>query len=231
MPKQQDAPTYRRTDAQTLRGLDLFFNTSRPKSDQENRISRAEEQALLQRCKDGEPGAFDELVARYQKRVFNFAYGIAGNQDDANDVAQEAFVRVFHSIQTFRGDANFTTWIYRIITNVYLDERKKSKSHRLTSLDDYIDLEENSVSRQIEDDSPLPDEIAQTKERNQVVRSAISSLPDYQRIIVTLYHLHDKSYEEIADILQLPIGTVKSRLNRARLALAEKLKAEPELFG
>lgn len=209
----------------------MSSNTPRPKSSSDKGISRAEEQALLQRCKDGEIGAFDELVQRYQKRVFNFAYGIAGNQDDANDVAQEAFVRVFNSIQTFRGDANFTTWIYRIVTNVYLDERKKSKSHRLTSLDDYIDLEENSVSRQIEDEGPLPDEVAQSKERNQAVRNAVNSLPDYQRIIVTLYHLHDMSYDEIAEILHLPIGTVKSRLNRARLALAEKLKSEPELFG
>lgn len=209
----------------------MFSNSSRAKSNTDKGFSRAEEQALIARCKNGEIAAFDELVGRFQKRVFNFAYGIAGNQDDANDVAQEAFVRVFNSIQTFRGDANFTTWIYRIVTNVYLDERKKSKSHRLTSLDEFIDLEENSVSRQIEDESPLPDQVAESKERNQVVRNAVNSLPDYQKVIVTLYHLHDRSYEEIAEILHLPIGTVKSRLNRARLALAEKLKCEPELFG
>jgi len=209
----------------------LLFNTSKAKSNTEKGISRAEEQALIQRCKDGDICAFDELVTRFQKRVYNFAYGIAGNYDDANDVAQEAFVRVFNSIATFRGDANFTTWIYRIVTNVYLDERKKAKSHRQTSLDEYIDLDENSVSRQIEDESPLPDEVAENKERNQAVRAAINSLPDYQRIIMTLYHLHDRSYEEIADVLNLPIGTVKSRLNRARQALKEKLAADPELFG
>ena len=209
----------------------MFFNTSKAKTGAEKNISRAEEQAIIQRCKDGDVGAFDELVTRFQKRAFNFAYGIAGNYDDANDVAQEAFVRVFNSIQSFRGDANFTTWLYRIITNVYLDERKKSKSHRLTSLDEYVELDENSVSRQIVDQTPLPGEIAESKERSQVVRAAINSLPDYQRIIVTLYHLHDRSYEEIAEILHLPIGTVKSRLNRARLALAEILKSEPELFG
>ncbi|MCX6346260.1 MAG: sigma-70 family RNA polymerase sigma factor [Armatimonadetes bacterium] len=209
----------------------MFFNTSKQKSEQGKVLTRAEEQALLQRCKDGENGAFDELVHRYQKRVFNFAYGIAGNPDDANDVAQEAFVRVFNSIQTFRGDANFTTWIYRIVTNVYLDDRKKSKNHRLISLDEYIDLEENSISRQIVDESPQPGEIAENKERSQVVRNAINALPDYQRIIVTMYHLHDRSYDEIAETMHLPIGTVKSRLNRARLALAEILKTETELFG
>ncbi|MHB9037484.1 MAG: RNA polymerase sigma factor [Armatimonadota bacterium] len=214
-----------------MRGCSVLFNTSRTKSDTEKSVSRAEEQALIQRCKDGDICAFDELVTRFQKRVYNFAYGIAGNYDDANDVAQEAFVRVFNSIGTFRGDANFTTWIYRIVTNVYLDERKKAKSHRQTSLDEYIDLDENSVSRQIVDESPLPDDIAESKERNQAVRAAINALPDYQRVIMTLYHLHDRSYEEIADILHLPIGTVKSRLNRARQALKEILELQPELFG
>lgn len=209
----------------------MLFNTSRTKSEKDKGVSRAEEQALIARCKDGDISAFDELVRCFQKRVYNFAYGIAGNYDDANDVAQEAFVRVFNSIGTFRGDANFTTWIYRIVTNVYLDERKKAKSHRHTSLDEYIDLDENSVSRQIEDESPLPDEVAENKERNQIVRAAINSLPDYQRIIMTLYHLHDRSYEEIADILHLPIGTVKSRLNRARQALKEILESNTELFG
>ena len=209
----------------------MYFNTSKQKSEQTKGLTRAEEHALLQRCKDGEIGAFDELVHRYQKRVFNFAYGIAGNQDDANDVAQEAFIRVFNSIQTFRGDANFTTWIYRIVTNVYLDDRKRSKNRRTISLDEYIDSEENSFSRQIIDENPQPGEVAESKERNQIVRNAINTLPDYQRIIVTLYHLHDRSYDEIAEIMQLPIGTVKSRLNRARLALAEILKSETELFG
>lgn len=209
----------------------MFLSISNPKTSEEKAKARAEEQELIQRCKDGDVAAFDELVIRFQKRVFNFAYGIAGNYDDANDVAQEAFVRVFNSIGTFRGDANFTTWIYRIVTNVYLDERKKAKSHRQISLDEYIELDENSVSRQIVDDGDTPDEIAQNKERNRVIREMIGSLPEYQKIIVTLYHIQDKSYEEIADILQLPIGTVKSRLNRARRALKELMEQHPELFG
>ncbi len=209
----------------------MFSKTPKARTNEKKEAERASERALIQRCKDGDPGAFDELVSRYEKRVFNFAYRITGNYHDAWDVAQEAFLRVFHSIHTFRGDAVFTTWIYRIITNVYLDERKKSKSHRQTSLDEYIDLEENSVSRQIEDDGPAPDEIVENRERDRVVQEAINSLPEYQRMIVTLYHMQHRSYEEIAEILQLPIGTVKSRLNRARQALQEKLESEPELFG
>ncbi len=189
------------------------------------------ENVLIERCKSGDTAAFDEIVRRFEKRVFNYALRVTGNYNDACDVAQEAFIRAFHSIQTFRGDAKFATWIYRIVTNVYLDERKKHKSHPTISLDDTIELEENSVTRQIEDSTPSPDEILQTKERMRVLQRVINALPDYQRIIITLYHVEHRSYEEIAEILDLPIGTVKSRLNRARLAIAEMLESEPELFG
>ena len=208
----------------------MFSRTPKVNSGTEKDAERISEQALIQRCKDGDVGAFDELVTRYEKRVFNFAFRIAGNYDDASDVAQEAFIRVFNSIHTFRGDANFLTWVYRIVTNVYLDERKKSKSHRQTSLDDLINLDENSVTRQIVDDRPTPDQIVENKERALIVQKAINALPEYQRIIVTLYHMQHRSYEEIAEILHLPIGTVKSRLNRARLALLEILESVPELF-
>lgn len=209
----------------------MFPNLSRARSDGDKAAERIDEQALIERCKAGDVGAFDELIRLYEKRVFNCALRIAGNYHDASDVAQEAFIRAFNSINTFRGDAKFATWIYRIVTNVYLDERKKSKAHRQTSLDDYIELEENSVTRQIQDDSPTPEEVVETEERARSLQRAISSLPEYQRIIVTLYHMQHRSYEEIAEILRLPIGTVKSRLNRARLALAEKLESDPELFG
>lgn len=167
--------------------------------------------------------AFDLLVRLYEKRVYNFAYRLAGNPADAEDVAQEAFVRVFNSIATFRGEANFSTWLFKIVTNVYLDERKRARSHQTLPLDEYIELEEDSVARQIEDPGPTPEGLAQLHERNKLLQEAIQSLPEYQRAMVVLYHSHGKSYEEIADIMNLPIGTVKSRLNRARLALKDRL--------
>ncbi len=207
----------------------MIFKTS--KSSEERELERASERALITRCKNGEIGAFDELFTRYEKRVFNCALHICGNYHDASDITQEAFLRVFNSISTFRGDANFLTWVYRIVTNVFLDERKKSKAHRQTSLDEYIELDESSVARQIVDDAPLPADVVEAGERAQIVQAAIKSLPEYQRIIVTLYHMESLSYDEIAEVLQLPIGTVKSRLNRARLALAEILGEKPELFG
>jgi RNA polymerase sigma-70 factor, ECF subfamily len=195
-----------------------------------NRPARLDDKALIERCKVGSSEAFDELVSRYEKQVYNFAYRISGNHETAWDVSQEAFIRVFNSIRTFRGDANFSTWAYRIVKNVYLDELKKSKSGRTTSLDEYIELDENSVAKQVQDTDPTPDEIVESKDRTRILQEAITSLPEYQRIIVTLYHVRNQSYEQISEILDLPIGTVKSRLNRARLALADMLRPKLELL-
>lgn len=190
-----------------------------------------EERNIIERCKQGDLAAFNELVKKYEKQVYNFAYRLTGNYDDANDIAQEAFLRVYNAIGSFRGDASFTTWLFRITTNVFLDDRKRARAHPHASLDEYMELEESSVARQIEDPSPSPEAITEEKERAQILQTAIHSLPDYQRAMVNLYHTQQKSYEEIAEIMDLPIGTVKSRLNRARLALKEKLSPLRELFN
>ena len=190
----------------------------------------AAEKAIIERCKRGDLAAFNELVKKYEKQVYNFSYRLTGNYDDANDIAQEAFLRVYNAIGSFRGDASFSTWLFRITTNVFLDERKRARAHPQSSLDEYVELEESSVSRQIEDTSPTPDLVTEGKERAEILQDAIQSLPDYQRAVVTLYHTQQKSYEEIAEIMEQPIGTVKSRLNRARLALKEKLSPLRELF-
>jgi len=191
---------------------------------------RQEERLIIERCKDGDLSAFDELVRRYGKQIFNFAYRMTQNYDDASDIASDAFMKVFNAIETFRGDANFSTWLYRIVTNLYLDSRKRSKAHMHIPLDEYIELEESSVTRQIEDPSPSPLEQLEAGERYGVLSDAINELPEYQRVMVLLYHSQGKSYEEIAEIVGLPIGTVKSRLNRARLALKRKLEPVRELF-
>lgn len=190
-----------------------------------------EEKNIIERCKQGDLAAFNELVKKYEKQVYNFAYRLTGNYDDANDIAQEAFLRVYNAIGSFRGDASFTTWLFRITTNVFLDDRKRARAHPHTSLDEHMELEESSVTRQIEDPSPSPEAITEENERGQILQDAIHSLPDYQRAMVSLYHTEQKSYEEIAEMMDLPIGTVKSRLNRARLALKEKLTPLKELFN
>ncbi len=191
---------------------------------------RQNERAIIERCKQGDLSAFDELVRRYEKHVFNFAFRMTQNHDDAADISSDAFMKVYNGIHSFRGDANFSTWLFRIVTNLYLDSRKKSKAHMNIPLDEYIDLEESSVARQIEDPLPLPQAQIESNERVDMLSEAINELPEYQRVMVLLYHTQGKSYEEIAEIVGLPIGTVKSRLNRARLALKKRLEPMRELF-
>ncbi|MGO8673062.1 MAG: sigma-70 family RNA polymerase sigma factor [Capsulimonadaceae bacterium] len=189
-----------------------------------------EEKDIIERCRRGDLGAFNDLVRRYEKQVYNYAYRLTNNYDDASDIAQDAFLRVYNAIGTFRGDASFSTWLFRITTNVFLDERKRARAHPKSSLDEYVEFEESSVTRQIEDPGPTPAMLTEEAERSNILQKAISSLPEYQRVMVVLYHVQQKSYEEIAAVMDMPIGTVKSRLNRARLALKEKLSPLRELF-
>ncbi len=197
---------------------------------EESKTLRQDESSIIERCKQGDLSALDELIHRYEKPVYNFAYRMAGNYDDANDISSEAFIKVFNAIGSFRGDAHFSTWLFRIVTNVYLDLRKRSKANLNVPLDEFIELEESSVTRQIIDPAPVPQEVLLDHERLDMLDKAINELPEYQRMMVVLFHTEGLSYEEIAEIMSLPIGTVKSRLNRARLALRDKLIASAELF-
>ncbi|MHB1458299.1 MAG: sigma-70 family RNA polymerase sigma factor [Armatimonadota bacterium] len=185
---------------------------------------------LIERAKKGDLSAFDDLVRHYEKHVYSYAYRMTQNYDDANDVAAEAFIKAYQAIDKFRGESNFSTWLFRIVTNIFLDKRKRTKTHTDIPLDEYIELEENSVARQFEDPAPDPLELLEESERNSRLQEAINELPEYQRAMVLLFHTQGLSYEEIAGIVNLPIGTVKSRLNRARLALRQKLDASRELF-
>lgn len=190
-----------------------------------------EERQLIERSKRGDVAAFDRLVRSYERSVYNTAYRLSGSYDDASDIAQEAFVRAWNNLKSFRGDSAFSTWLYRIVTNVFLDDRKRKRARReQQSLDEALDLDESSVTRQFEDPSPGPEELAEGDERRRILEQAIGTLPEAQRAMVVMYHTQGLAYEEIAEITQLPMGTVKSRLNRARLALRDRLQAVTELF-
>lgn len=194
-------------------------------------LRHLDDQALIARCQAGSRDAFDELISRYQRRVYTFAYRLAGNADDAADIAADTFVRVYTAIGSFRGDSSFVTWLFRVVTNIYLDHRKRRRNRQTQSLDDVVALEESSVHRQVEDEGPTPHEVAEANERTAALQAAISALPEFQRMMIVMYHVDGMAYEEIAETLQLPLGTVKSRLNRARLALRKKLEAVREQFG
>lgn len=194
-------------------------------------MDATQEPILIQRSQKGDTRAFNELYRLYEKRIYNFALRMSGNQDDAEDICQETFIRVYNAIGSFRGDAHFSTWVFRIAHNVFLDMRKKSRAHPVSSLDDALELEESDVHRQVEDPNPQPQEVALSSELTKLLQEAIDELPDYQKMMVVMYHTQNLSYEQIADVLQLPIGTVKSRLNRARLALKGRLDSIRKLYN
>ena len=188
------------------------------------------EQYLLKKAKAGDVAAFEELVENYQKKLFNLAYRIVGNPEDAADMVQEALIRIFRSIAKFKEQSSFSTWIYRITTNVCLDELRKRKNKKEFSLDQEIHGEDGDMKRQIKSDDILPDNAAEREELREIESSAINSLPEEQRGVISLRDIQGLTYTEISQVLDCPEGTVKSRINRARNALKNVLSQKRELF-
>ncbi len=192
---------------------------------------QAEDLVLIERAQKGDRTAFDDLIRRHERRAYQYAYRLTSNQEEACDVVSDAFIRVYSAIQNFKGNSAFSTWLYRIITNCFLDLRKKEKNKSHLSLDQTISGVDGEMERQIEDDRPGPDGEAERNQRERSMESAVSKLPEYQRAMIVMYHGEGLAYEEIAEALDLPIGTVKSRLNRARLQIREHLVKDSELFN
>lgn len=192
---------------------------------------QADDLVLIQRAQQGDKTAFDDLVRIHERRAYQYAYRLTSNPDEACDVVADAFIRVYGALNNFKGNSAFSTWLYRILTNCFLDLRKKEKSRATVSLDQNISGSEQEMERQIEDDGPGPDDVAEMEERQERVSAAVERLPEYQKAMIVMYHSEGLAYEEIAEALDLPIGTVKSRLNRARLTLREMLVKDAELFN
>lgn len=193
--------------------------------------SASDDLVLIDRAREGDRTAFDDLVSRYEKRAFQYAYRLTANTDEASDVVADAFVRVYNALKNFKGQSAFGTWLYRIITNCYLDAKKKEKNKQAVSLDSAVVTDTGGeVERQFESDADGPDTLMERSERERLVQNALLKLPEYQRAMLIMYHVQNLAYEEIAEALDLPIGTVKSRMNRARLSLRELLNKDMELF-
>jgi len=190
----------------------------------------ADDAVLISQAQAGDRSAFDSLVSRYEARAYQYAYRLTHNPEVASDIVSDGFLRVYTALANFRGQSAFGTWLYRIITNCYLDYKKRDKSSRQTSLDNAIRSEEGEIERQIEDTSPGHDTLAERSAREGAVQSALAVMPEQQQAMLVMFHVEMRSYEEIAQVLDVPLGTVKSRLNRARLALRDQLSGQKELF-
>lgn len=182
---------------------------------------------LIKKSQQGDMEAFEQLVIQYEKNVYNIAYRLTGNSEDASDLAQEAFIKVYRSIKSFRGEASFTTWLYHVVANVCKDHLRKKKI-KTTSLDEPLTIEGQQLEKQIKHDSLLPDELLEQRELQLYVQKQITQMPNDYRIILIMREYMELSYEEIANQLNISMGTVKSRLSRARNMLKEMVIKERE---
>lgn len=184
-----------------------------PKSDEE----------LVRSYLEGDQKAFEELVVRYEATIINMAYRLLGNRSDASDVCQEVFVLLLRKIGSFRGEAKFSTWLYRVSLNACHDHARRLKRHFSLSESPGEDLPE--IEQRLPDDGlHSPEESLERAEIQDVVREAIARLPYKFKEVIFLHDISDFNYKEVAEILNISLGTVKSRLNRARTRLAKELE-------
>ncbi len=190
-----------------------------------------QEEELVKRTLQGDTKAFEELVQQYESKIYALAYRYMGNEDDAYDMSQEAFIKAYRSLRSFKGHSSFGTWLYRVTTNVCLDELRRRKRRIVPiSLDEPLATREgDEVDKEIPDNTPTADILYEQKEFSQYIQDLLDQLkPDHKTAIV-LRDVLDLSYEEISEVLNCSIGTVKSRISRARETLRKKI-VERELL-
>ena len=185
---------------------------------------------LVERFQKGNSDAMDALIRRHQARAYHFAFGLTHDRELAADVVAEAFVRMYRSTGYFKGQSSFATWMFRIITNCFLDMRKKSIRRPTVSLEFALLGKEARTERPPTFAETDPHQVVESSERNRSIRKRLRKLPEYQQVMILLFHGEMLSYDEIAETLDVPVGTVKSRLNRARISLRTALDPEQSLF-
>jgi len=188
-----------------------------------------EDEALVDRSRKGDMQAFGALVAKYQDRVVNLAFRLCGRREDAEELAQEAFLKALEKIAQFRGASRFYTWLFRITANLAISHRRRKGRIHFHSLDAAAELSASqaaaltaATAARREDAPPAAAMAAETQHR---VAAALAELDDGARLIVLLRDAEDMDYAQIAEVMEIPLGTVKSRLHRARSALRERLAA------
>lgn len=184
---------------------------------------------LVAACRDpnseGFEEAFEVLFHRYRERVYAIAFRVAGNQADAMDIVQESFALLFRKLSSFRGTSLFSTWLFRIVVNCSIDHRRRNRGARAPAL-----LADQDATPEMVDENPGPRDSASVHEVGDQVQEAISQLSPKLRAILALRYLEEMSYEELAATLELSMGTVKSRLARAHLALEHVVRSRfPQL--
>jgi len=182
-----------------------------------------DELALVQAAKKGDLEAFSDLVKRYDRNVFRIAQHITHNEEDAQDVVQEAFLKAYTNLAQFQGNSKFYTWLVRIAVNEALMKLRRRRSDKTVSIDEDVETEEGSMPREVADWTPNPEQLYGTSELGDILKKTIQGLPPGFRTVFVLRDVEGLSTEETAEMLGLSIPAVKSRLLRARLQLRERL--------
>ncbi len=182
---------------------------------------------LVERTLDGDVAGYEKLVTRYQNKIMGYVARMTnGDREEAEDITQEAFIKAYRNLDSFRGQASFSTWLYKIATNLCIDRARtrKRRPQQAYSLDEPFDKEEDSGGREIADLRFEPSKGVERDELRTLVRQTVSEMPEKQRQVLIMCDLQGMAYENIAEVLSIPLGTVKSRIFHARADLARRLK-------
>jgi RNA polymerase sigma factor (sigma-70 family) len=180
------------------------------------------EKQLIQKAKTGDESSFESLILSCQSRAFNIAIRYLKNEDDAMDALQESFIKIFRHLNSFKEDSRFDTWVYRIVVNTCNDMLRKNSNQKITDSIFKTEDEKETII-EIPDITGSPEEVFDKKEKTEHIISCLEKLNQEQKEIIVLRDIHGFSYDEISEILDCSIGTVKSRINRSRLRLREIL--------
>ena len=190
-------------------------------------MTRDEESRLIKAARRGDEEAYEKLVVEHQKLVYNLALKITGDREDALDVSQDVFLKAYLNLRSFREDSRLSVWLYRLTHNACMDHIRKTRGKNVVSLNQG----EEGEAYDVPDPSPLPYDIAERREVSRRVWEAIGKLPEDKREVLIMREITGMTYAEIASALGVEEGTVKSRLSRSRLALAEILKKSGTFSG
>ncbi len=185
------------------------------------------DETLIKQCLNGDQAAYDFLVERYQHKIYNLTYRYTGNPTDAADLTQETFLKAYLALSGFRRESSFSTWLYHIAVNICRDEYRKKKRKKNLSLEE---LQEQGSNPEIFiSEQGNPEESILSSDTQRLVQNCLNQLSEEHRLILILREIKGLPYEEISQCLGCSLGTIKSRLNRARKALKQKIENNPEL--
>jgi len=188
-------------------------------------VEAIDDRRLIQECLNGRSAAYGELVRRYQDRLFNTVYRLLDNADDANDVVQEAFISAYQSLESFKGDAQFFTWLYRIAMNAAISLKRKRRVALSIETGSKGDLSIDPID---ETAFNQPGDLIERQEQEAQLLEALNKLSPEHKAVLILKDIEGQKYEIIAEVLQVPIGTIRSRLHRARMELRELMPKEDD---